>query len=253
MTHVTTKRNNIIGTAVLLALLMTAASALAATVSFVPASIEAKNGGHFNAGISVDAQGAKTYTVKIEINYPADALEVESFSFGSGWTALVQPGYDVIDNVHGKLIKTAGYPGGLSSQASFGTIVFKAKKNGHQALRMTTNSLALDAANHNTMTGLPVESSVLITPVAPPLEKPNKPQTPNPALSPESKQALKPSPSASPLVSPAGQTVEPTVSPAQALQTAQAISSLASTRNVLLLAAVIGIAVLIGWIMVKRK
>lgn len=247
--------NKMLGTAVILAAFAMTISALAATVSFSPASITAKEGQNFNAGISVDAQGTKAYTVKLEIKFPADTLEVASFNFGSGWTALAQPGYDLVDNANGKLIKTAGYSGGLSSKASFGTIIFKSKKNGNGVIQVTTNSLALGADGKNAMSGLPVEASILITPVASSIETP-KPsgQTPTSSPAPSLQPGSPPIQTVSPSISPT-QTIEPSpgANPTEFPQPAQAISSLVSNRNLLLIVIAIAVAGFAGWIILKRK
>ena len=135
------------------------------TVSLSPTTVNVKEGQSFNLNAAINPQGVKNYTVKLEIKYPAELLEVKSFSFGNGWMALAQPGYDSLDNTNGVLIKTAGYPGGFSSVASFGTINIRAKKSGNAVIQITGNSLALDAGNQNVVSGLPVETAVVITPV----------------------------------------------------------------------------------------
>jgi len=136
---------------------------LAATnISFSPPSITVKQGQTFMLTTSVNPQGIKNYTVKLELNYPVELLEVKSFTFGSTWMPLSQSGYDSIDNTKGILIKTAGYPGGLSSTASFGTVSFLAKKAGSGTITIGNNSLALDSTNKNVLSGTP-QVSVLIT------------------------------------------------------------------------------------------
>lgn len=144
-----------------------AANTFAATVSFSPASIGPREGQTVNLTVAVDPQGTKAYTVKLQIIYPKDLLEVQSFTFSGRWVALVQPGYDLIDNTNGILIKTAGYPGGLNAKADFGTIVFKAKKNGAGAVQVATSSVAFGANNQNMMSGLPIKASVVITEATP--------------------------------------------------------------------------------------
>lgn len=249
-------KNKIVSAALVFACFAIAASAIAATVSFSLASISAKEGQNFNAGIFVDPQGVKAYTVKLEIKYLADALEVESFSFGTGWTPLIQPGYDLIDNKNGTLIKTAGYSGGLNSKASFGTIIFKSKKNGHTIVQITTNSLALGADMKNAMNGLPVEASVLITPIAPPAETPHKPSPvpplPTPKPKPSTQEKNTPAQTPSPAISPT-QIIEPSPTPTQSPQTAQVISSFGSSATLLLIAVIVGIIGLVSWIVIKRK
>ncbi len=136
---------------------------LAATnILFSSTSITVKQGQTFVLTTSINPQGIKNYTVKLELNYPAEFLEVKSFIFGNTWMSLSQSGYDSIDNTKGILIKTAGYPGGLSSTASFGTVSFLAKKAGSGTITIGNNSLALDSTNKNVLSGTP-QVSVLIT------------------------------------------------------------------------------------------
>ncbi|MDD5060964.1 MAG: cohesin domain-containing protein [Candidatus Marinimicrobia bacterium] len=160
----------------------------ATTVSLAPVNVAVEEGQEFNLAVSVNPQSVENYTVKLEIKYPADTLEVGSFAFGSGWMPLAQSGYDSIDNNNGVLIKTAGYPGGINSDVSFGTIVFKAKKSGNANIQVTGNSLALDANNLNVIGGLPVETSVAITPVVVSEEQTNLQEVVTPIIQPLSEE-----------------------------------------------------------------
>jgi len=156
-----------------LGVIVLAMPALAATtVSLSPVSVKAVSGKSFNVVIAVNPQGVSNYTEKIELDYPADLLQVKSFSLGSNWMALSQTGYDLVDNANGTLIKTAGYPGGLSSSATFGTISFYAKKAGSGVIKLGTGSLALDANNQNVLSGTPSVSVAITAPVSVPAEKP---------------------------------------------------------------------------------
>ena len=93
-------------------------------------------------------------------------LEVKSFTFAHLWMALVQPGYDSVDNVSGVLVKTAGYPGGLSSSASFGTISFSAKKAGSGVITIGDNSLAFAATSQSVLRAAPISLSITAAPSA---------------------------------------------------------------------------------------
>ena len=152
-----------------LGVIVLAMPALAATtVSLSPVNISVTSGKNFNVVIAVNPQGASNYTEKIELDYPADLLQVKSFSLGSNWMALSQTGYDLIDNTNGKLIKTAGYPGGISSSATFGTVSFYAKKAGSGTIKLGNGSLALDANNQNVLSGTPSVSVAITAPVSVP-------------------------------------------------------------------------------------
>jgi len=145
-----------------------AAPALAATsVSFTPVNVSVRQGQTFTLTIGVNPQGAKNYTAKTEFHYPADLLEVKSFTFAPSWMPLAQSGYDLTDNTNGVFIKTAGFPGGISSAATFGTVSFLAKKSGNGTITLNSNSFALDANNQNVLTGASVQTVVAISAPAP--------------------------------------------------------------------------------------
>ena len=145
-----------------------AAPALAATsVSFTPVNVSVRQGQTFTLMIGVNPQGVKNYTAKTELHYPADLLEVKSFTFAPSWMPLAQSGYDLTDNTNGVFIKTAGFPGGISSAATFGTVSFLAKKSGNGTITLNSNSFALDANNQNVLTGASVQTVVAISAPAP--------------------------------------------------------------------------------------
>lgn len=171
-------KTKLIAILIILGGIVFAGSVLAATnLSFSPANVSVTSGETFNMVVSVNPQGVKNYTVKTEIEFPADLLEVKSFSFGNNWIPLSQSGYDLIDNANGLLIKTAGYPGGLSSVATFGIISFSAKKDGTGTVTLRSDSFALDAENQNLLSGTP-QASVVITAPAP-AETPPTPEAPS--------------------------------------------------------------------------
>lgn len=114
-----------------------------------PTDINVLEGESFNIFVSINPQEIKNYTIKMELDFPADLLRVESFEFTDNWLALPEIGYDLIDNNNGKLIKTAGYPGGISAKDNFGVISFVALKTGEGVVKTGDNSLALDMDNRN--------------------------------------------------------------------------------------------------------
>ena len=186
-----------------LGVIVLAMPALAATtVSLSPASVNVVSGKSFNVVVAVNPQGASNYTEKIELDYPADLLQVKSFSLGSNWMALPQPGYDLIDNTNGVLIKTAGYPGGLSSSATFGTVSFYAKKAGSGTIKLGSGSLALDANNQNVLSGAPQVAFTVTAPASVPAA-PSEPAAGTPAA-PEQ-------PAEQPIEQPIAQAPQPTL------------------------------------------
>ena len=168
-----------------------AAPALAATsVSFTPVNVSVRQGQTVTLTIGIDPQGVKNYTAKTELHYPADLLEVKSFTFAPSWMPLTQPGYDLTDNKDGVFIKAAGYPGGISSAVTFGTVSFLAKKSGNGTITLNSgNSLALDANNLNVLAGASVQIAVAISaPTAPvptaPISVPKNPKAPTTLIVP---------------------------------------------------------------------
>lgn len=128
--------------------------AIASTsASLSPATMSVTQGENFNIVIAVDPQGAANYAEKIELDYPADMLEVTSFTYANGWTALTSSDYDMTDNAHGVMIKTAGYPKGISSLTTFGTASFSVKKAGSGTIALGSKSVAFEINNQSAITG----------------------------------------------------------------------------------------------------
>src|SRR3989338_4870342 len=193
--------------------LLFAPTALAATnLILSPANISVKAGQTFTVVITVDPQGVKNSTIKTELDFPAGLLEVRSFAFGGGgsWVALNQPGYDLTDNANGKLIKTAGYPGGVTTPTVFGTVTFAAKTAGSGTIRTTANSLALNDQSQNVLSGTPGQTNVTIaaalvaqvSPIRTPTPRPVAAVTGSISPSPTPTTTTEPSSSETPVESP---------------------------------------------------
>ena len=161
----------VLGTVVL------AVPVLASTaLSLSPTSINITQGQNFNQVITINPQGVKNYTVKVELQYPADLLEVKTFTLANNWMALSQQGYDLIDNENGLLIKTAGYTGGISEPITFGTISFSAKQTGNGVIKVGDNSFVLDATNQDVLNSILAQTFVVIASPIPPSIPPEIPE-----------------------------------------------------------------------------
>ena len=148
------KKITLIGIAMIVGTMAFSLSALAATTaSFTPASVKVATGQQFNMVVMVDPAGTKNYAEKIEVDFPADTLEVISFTLGNGGMALSQPGYDSLDNTNGVMIKTAGYAGGISSPTLIGTILFTAKKSGSGTIKIGSQSAAFQVSGQSAISG----------------------------------------------------------------------------------------------------
>lgn len=136
-------------------------------ILFSPTNINIKEGQNFILTVTVDPNDTKDYTVKLEVNYPPDLLEVKSFTFADNWIPLSQEEYSYIDNKNGVLVKTAGYPNGITSKTNFGDILFLAKKDGNASILVTDNSFILDSTNQNVISNNLAQASLTITGLEP--------------------------------------------------------------------------------------
>ncbi len=142
-------------------------------------------GQNFTVPVTINPAGEKSYTARFTLGYPADLLEVTSFTFASSWLPLSQSGYDLIDNSNGQLIKTAGFPQGFSTAQAFGTVTFHTKQAGQAVLTVGPQSFILNAQNQSTLESRPqiqvVINQSLVTPA------PAVPLAPLPSLPAEKK------------------------------------------------------------------
>ncbi len=127
----------------------------ASSLQYSPAKVSVSSSQTFTVLLSVNPQTTKDYTVRANLRFPSDLVSVQSFSLSPGWIAVSQDGYDSIDNTNGEIIKTAGFPKGITSLTSFGTVTFRAKKAGTGVISTGSKTLILDATNANAMSGSP--------------------------------------------------------------------------------------------------
>lgn len=127
-------------------------------------TINVVEGATFTVPVTINPTDDKSYTVRFALDYPPEMLEVTSFTFAPNWLAVPQPRYDLIDNVGGHLVKTAGFPGGFSDLQSFGIVTFRAKKSGTAAVAVGAQSFILNAKNTSTLESRP-QMQIVITEV----------------------------------------------------------------------------------------
>lgn len=133
------------------------------SISLMPNTVDVVEGERVKLAIGINPKETRAYTAKIEIYFPSDVLEVESFSLNDPWLPLDQSGYSFLNNEAGVLIKTGGYPGGVSSPAIFGEVTFLAKKMGNALVRVGPNSVVLDKNNEDVFNFVdPVQSLVCV-------------------------------------------------------------------------------------------
>lgn len=139
-------------------------------------------------------------------DFPKDLAIIQSFNMGSNWMALSQPGYDLLDNTNGVLIKTAGYPGGISSTKTFGVVNFSAKKEGIGKITATANSMILNGNNQNVLSGTPIDVNLNISAIPVPVKTPTitpkqtPVQTETPSISPQPTITESPAPNVASLL-----------------------------------------------------
>lgn len=138
-----------IGAAILFA--VPAFAATTATLSLNAATVAA--GSSFTVTVAVDPAKTANYAEKLVLDYPADMLEATSFTYGSTWMPLTQSGYDSIDNSKGVLMKTAGYPSGITSLTTFGTVTFRAKHAGSGTITIDSGAQAFEGNTPSALTG----------------------------------------------------------------------------------------------------
>ncbi len=159
----------IISSFVLLFVFAIPASAFAASISLAPTSFSVKPGQTFTVSVTALPVGTKVYTVRANISFDPSVLSVTKFTFTPKWMPLSQPGYYTTDNTKGILVRTGGYPGGITSPTVMGTATFTAKKVGVAQITAGSKSLVLDANGKNTLSG--TQGSVKVISLIPPLPK----------------------------------------------------------------------------------
>ena len=162
--------NRIFSTLIIGLALVLPASVFASTVNLSPTTVSVTPGKVFTVQVMANPNGAHVYTVRANISFNPALVQVTNFTFAPKWLALSTSGYDVTNNTTGSLIKTAGYPGGITSSTAFGAITFKAKAMGSVHIAVTNKSLVLDANSKNTVSG--TQGSSVVTVAIPPTPKP---------------------------------------------------------------------------------
>ena len=160
------------------------------SLSISPTTVSVTKGQTFTVSISLNPAGSPNYTTKVVLDYPASLVRLDSFVFAGGWMPLSQPEYDLIDNVGGKMIKTGGYPGGISSFGLFGTASFSSLGSGTGNISASLDSFSLDGSNQNTLSAALPSTILSINAAAPaPTPAPAPAEEPEEEIAPESEPA----------------------------------------------------------------
>jgi len=155
--------------AITLSTLLLPAIAFASSITLAPTTVATTAGKTFSVTVGVNPTSGKAYTVRANLSFDPSAVELTGFTFAPKWMVLPQEGYDLEDNTNGVMVKTGGYPGGITAPTTLGTATFRAKKTGTATIAATADSLILDAGNKNTVAGNQgsVQITIAAAPVAP--------------------------------------------------------------------------------------
>jgi|SRR3989344_2336478 len=157
-------------------------AANAASFVVSPASGSYTAGNTVTLQVSVNPAGATIYTAMLDARFSPETFEVVSFTLNDVLLPLKQSGYDALNNVTGVLTKTGGFTG-ITSTASFGTIVLRAKTSGSGIFTVADSSKLLDGSNADQQSGAQTTSySITIAPEVQPaqnttVEKPKTTKT----------------------------------------------------------------------------
>ena len=127
-----------------------AASAASFVVS--PASGSYTAGNTITLQVSVNPAGSTIYTAMLDARFSPETFEVVSFTLNDALLPLKQSGYDALNNTTGVLTKTGGFTG-ITSTASFGTVVLRAKSSGTGTFTVADSSKLLDGSNADQQSG----------------------------------------------------------------------------------------------------
>lgn len=103
-----------------------------------------KVGDRVTVTVTYTPSGSPVFTASSDLKYDASMLGYSGVSFGGTWLPINQAPYDLTESGH--VVKTAGYPGGLSSSARFATFTFTALKAGTTNISLS-GGMALDENN----------------------------------------------------------------------------------------------------------
>lgn len=138
---------------ILLLLLFLPLPTAAAPYLLSPATISVSSGETFSLAIQIQPTPVRIFTASMHLSFDPTLFEMTGFTLSPAWMSLGQPGYDSVDKEKGLVIKTGGYPGGISSRTPFGSITFKARGTGTGDISISGDSILLDASSTNKVAG----------------------------------------------------------------------------------------------------
>lgn len=94
------------------------------------------------------------YTAKAVVAFDEKTLSVSDIAVANGWIALSQSGYDSQEN--GQIIKTAGFPGGITEKTALLTFTATKASDGVSIIAIEGTSFVLNAESENVVQSLDV-------------------------------------------------------------------------------------------------
>jgi len=136
----------------------------AATFTFAPAIGSYNTGATFTTSVFVSPAAGETISAtKVSLSFPADKLELVSYTPASATNILAHIGTSH-DNVAGTIIDNVAFNPGVTSSTKVATIVFKAKVAGQAQISVASDSKLLDSSNLDKSVSSPDASYTVTAP-----------------------------------------------------------------------------------------
>tara|TARA_B100000745_G_scaffold299235_1_gene249585 strand:- start:315 stop:989 length:675 start_codon:yes stop_codon:yes gene_type:complete len=125
---------------------------VAGAASFEFVAGEAAVGESVHVVLNVLPGEEAVYTAKAVVAFDEKTLQVSDIKVADGWMALSQPGYDLVEN--GQIIKTAGFPGGITQKTPFLTFTATKLTDGPSIVAIEGASFVLNKESVNVVNEL---------------------------------------------------------------------------------------------------
>ncbi len=158
---------------ILLALvMMMPLGASAASFTFLPALGSYNTGETFTTSVFVTpAAGESISATKISLTFPADKLEIVSYTPVNGGNILAHIGIKT-DNAAGTIVDNVAFNPAITASTKVATIIFKAKAEGNAQLAVSPDSKLLDTANTDKKTTSAMATYTVSVPAPAPVTTP---------------------------------------------------------------------------------
>ncbi len=166
----------------------------AATFTLSPSLGNYKKDDVITTSLYVNPGAGETITaIKISLSFPADKLEVSSYTPTTGGSILAHVGTSH-DNTVGTIVDNVAFNPGITAPTKVATIVFKAKTDGVAPVSVSSDAKALDSASADKLASKSAIATFTVETqqeTQPEVQPQTQPQTP-PATQNKPKQATQP-------------------------------------------------------------